>query len=185
MAVRRIAITNRHLCAGDFLQRIRRLAAGNEYEAIVLREKDLPEAEYRELAAEVLKICKAAGKPCYLHLFAGVALEFNAPLHMPLPLLETLDAETRQKLPKYGSSVHSLEQLEAAQKLGVSYVFAGHIFQTDCKKDLAPRGLEFLREIVAAAKVPVYAIGGINSENETSAVVAGAEGVCIMSGCMR
>lgn len=185
IAIRRIAITNRHLCAGDFLQRIQALASGDEYEAIVLREKDLSEGEYRELAAEVLKICRAAGKPCFLHQFVNVALEFGTPLHMPLPQLAALPAEVRSQLPKYGTSVHSLDQLEEAERLGASYVFAGHIFETDCKKDVPARGLGFLKQIVEVAKIPVFAIGGINPENENSAVDAGAAGVCVMSGCMR
>ena len=46
----RIAVTNRHLCEGDFLERIRQIAQGDEYNAILLREKDLSHEEYEELA---------------------------------------------------------------------------------------------------------------------------------------
>ena len=52
----RIAVTNRHLCEGDFLERIRQIAQGDEYNAILLREKDLSHEEYEELAGKVLKI---------------------------------------------------------------------------------------------------------------------------------
>jgi len=44
----RIAVTNRHLCEGDFLERIRQIAQGDEYNAILLREKDLSHEEYEE-----------------------------------------------------------------------------------------------------------------------------------------
>ena len=63
----RIAVTNRHLCEGDFLERIRQIAQGDEYNAILLREKDLSHEEYEELAKKVLKITNLAGKKCILH----------------------------------------------------------------------------------------------------------------------
>ena len=72
-----------------------------------------------------------------------------------------------------------------AQQLGASYITAGHIFATDCKKGLPPRGLGFLKDICRRVDIPVYAIGGITEENMVSALEAGAEGVCIMSGLMK
>ena len=79
---------------------------------------------------------------------------------------------------------------------------AGHIFATDCKKGLPPRGLDFLKNVCDAVEIPVYAIGGINiaSSDDSTAYNAmpdisvprlaevmecGAAGGCIMSGMMR
>ena len=56
---------------------------------------------------------------------------------------------------------------------------------TDCKKGLAPRGLAFLQEVVESVAIPVYAIGGIGSENAASVRKTGAAGVCVMSGLMQ
>ena len=86
-----------------------------------------------------------------------------------------------------GSSVHSLEEAEEAFSLGAEYLTAGHIYATDCKKGLPPRGTAFLEEICRAVPVPVYAIGGIRLEQEQieKTLAAGARGVCIMSGAMR
>lgn len=82
-------------------------------------------------------------------------------------------------------SVHSKEEAISAQELGVSYIMAGHIFKTDCKKDVPPRGLSFLSEICSAVKIPVYAVGGINKENAILCIEAGAAGVCMMSNFMH
>lgn len=46
-----IAVTNRQLCHGDFLQQIERLAASG-VAAVILREKDLSTAAYLELAQQ-------------------------------------------------------------------------------------------------------------------------------------
>jgi thiamine-phosphate pyrophosphorylase len=84
-----------------------------------------------------------------------------------------------------GASCHSVEEALEAQQLGCTYITAGHVFATDCKKGLPPRGLDFLRAVCAAVDIPVYAIGGINSENLQDVMKCGAAGGCIMSGLMR
>ena len=75
--------------------------------------------------------------------------------------------------------------LKEAQDLGCTYITAGHIFLTDCKKGLPGRGLPFLEEICKTVRIPVYAIGGISSQNIESVRKTGAAGACIMSGFMR
>ena len=41
-----------------------------------------------------------------------------------------------------------------AERLGATYVTAGHIFTTDCKKGLPPRGLDFLKNVCDAVTIP-------------------------------
>ena len=71
--------------------------------------------------------------------------------------------------------------MKLAEKLDVEYVIAGHIFKTDCKKDVPPRGINFLKEICNNTDLPVYAIGGINLDNMKLCFEAGADSVCMMS----
>lgn len=181
----RIAVTNRHLCEGGFLNRIEMLAQGDYYDAILLREKDLSEEEYRTLSENVLSICRNYGKECILHTFWQTALKLSHPfVHLPLPVLAEMPSGQRGRFRKLGVSVHSLEQLRWAEQYGASYVTAGHIFPTDCKRGEPPRGIGFLREICDCAHVPVYGIGGISPQNEEQVTAQGAAGVCVMSGCM-
>ena len=86
-----------------------------------------------------------------------------------------------------GVSVHSAEEAREAVRLGASYLTAGHVFATDCKKGVPPRGLEFLKEICELAPVPVYGIGGIRLDTEQirEVLAQGAAGACIMSQMMR
>lgn len=186
----RIAVTNRRLSESGFLERIRQLAAGDFYDAIVLREKDMGEREYIELAGKVLAICKNKGKHCILHNFPEAARTLKHPyLHLPLTVWERMSKPEqmilRQEMKSLGTSVHSEEQLDAAVNLNADYVFAGHIFATDCKKDMPPRGLDFLKKICTASPVPVFAIGGIHEDKENAVLAQGASGVCYMSASMR
>lgn len=178
-----ICVTARALCREDFLQRVEKLAFSGVDE-IILREKDLDEAAYRALADKVLPLCRRGGVPCTLHTYPRAAenLGLNR-LHMPLPLLMERP-ELRSEFDVLGTSVHSLEQARSARELGVDYVTAGHVFPTDCKKGLPPRGLIWLEKICRAFNGPVYAIGGIDEGNIRSVRQAGAAGACIMSGLM-
>ena len=179
-----ICVTNRALCREDFLTRIERLAKAHPA-AILLREKDLTETEYIELARDVLCICKEYGARCILHNYANAARELHhTALHLPLPALRTLSATERDAFQTLGASCHSVADAKEAESLGCTYITAGHIFNTDCKKGLPGRGLEFLREVSSSVSIPVYAIGGICPENLASIKAAGATGACIMSSAM-
>lgn len=179
-----LAVTNRNLCAGDFLHQIEQIAAAHPA-GLILREKDLPVSEYQALAARVLDICAAAGTPCILHSFADVAHALHSSrLHVPLAQLQA-HPEWTQQFDVIGVSIHSAPEAVCAQQLGASYVTAGHVFPTDCKKGVPARGLTFLREVCQAVDLPVYAIGGITPQNMPDCLTAGAAGVAVMSGVMN
>ena len=180
-----ICITNRKLCSNNFLDQIEMIASAHP-KAIVLREKDLSEKEYEQLARQVMQICQKHGTQCILHSFSNVATTLGATaVHMPLPLLQKMTPQEKSHFQIIGASCHSLEEAKEAQNLGCTDITAGHIFLTDCKKGLPGRGLPFLEEICKTVRIPVYAIGGISSQNMESVRKTGAAGACIMSGFMR
>ena len=180
-----ICITNRKLCSNNFSDQIEMIASAHP-KAIVLREKDLSEKEYEQLARQVMQICQKHGTQCILHSFSNVAIALGAvAVHMPLPLLQKMTPQEKSHFQIIGASCHSLEEAKEAQDLGCTYITAGHIFLTDCKKGLPGRGLPFLEEICKAVRIPVYAIGGISSQNIESVRKTGAAGACIMSGLMQ
>lgn len=179
-----LCVTNRTLCKEDFLARVEKIAAEHP-KGIILREKDLTEEEYKRFAEEVLKICKKYEVPCILHSFIDAAMELGTEnIHLPLHILREMDEKKKESFKQIGASCHSVEEAKEAEKLGCTYITAGHIFVTDCKKGLAPRGVEFLRNVCANVSIPVYAIGGISSENIDTVRETGAAGACVMSGLM-
>lgn len=179
-----LCVTNRRLCKENFLSRVEKIA-DLQPSAIILREKDLSPEEYSRLALDVMKICRTHDVPCILHQNFEVAIKLGVKrIHLPLPVLRKISASDKKFFDEIGASCHSLEELLEAQNLGCTYVTAGHIFATDCKKNLEPRGLEFLMKLRSAAKVPIFAIGGINAENISQVQSTGIDGACIMSGFM-
>lgn len=181
-----IAVTNRKLCNRPFTEQLERVCRHHP-RALILREKDLSEHEYELLAEQVLEICGTHDVPCILHTYTEVARRLGCSrIHLPLPLFRT-EASSLGDFSLVGTSVHSVEDAIEAEKLGASYLTAGHIYVTDCKKGLPPRGTGFLREVCLQVSVPVYAIGGIHpDENQMKEIIdCGAAGGCIMSGMMR
>ena len=178
-------ITNRHLCQGDFLDTLDRLAALHP-RGIILREKDLAESEYLHLAEQAMAICARHQTQCILHSFTQAALDLNHPfIHLPMPLLRSLREPQRRWFRVLGASCHSVEEAREAASLGCTYLTVGHIFPTACKPDLPARGVEFLRQVCQAVTKPVYALGGITPENRSLVLAAGAAGTAVMSGALR
>ena len=179
-----ISVTNRKLCCEDFLTRIERVAASG-VDGVILREKDLSAEDYLALARQVTEVCRKQGTPCFLHTYAQEALDLDVKfIHLPLNVLKGIDKIKRDQFRALGASCHSLEDVRKAEELGCTYVTLGHIFATDCKPGLPPRGIELLRSVCSASSIPVYAIGGISPENAAACREAGAAGVCVMSGLM-
>lgn len=181
-----ICVTNRGLCEGDFPGQLERIARLERPRAVILREKDLPAEDYTALAREVSRLLLPLGAPLIPHFFADAALSLHArAVHLPLAVLRELPPAQKRAFETIGTSVHSMDEALEAQNLGAGYLVAGHIFETDCKKGLAGRGLSFLREVCEAVRIPVWAIGGITPENLGSVLAAGAAGGCVMSLLMR
>ena len=179
-----LCVTNRKLCKGEFLLRIEQIAAAHPG-GVILREKNLEERDYRHLAQKVIEICRRHGTKCILHGFADAARELKCDgLHLPLEKLRALPTWKKAAFPMLGASCHSIEDAKEAQALGCTYVIAGHVFDTDCKKGMPGRGLGFLKEVAQSVDIPVYAIGGIAPCAMGQVQKNGAAGACVMSGAM-
>lgn len=187
-----IAVTNRKLSQRPFLEQIKRVCQLRP-EAVILREKDLSETEYAKLAEEVYNITTSYDVRLIIHTYINVARELGInTVHMSLHNMreyrkEFIDNVNKINNIKTGCSTHSVEEAVEARNMGASYITAGHVYATDCKKGLAPRGLDFLKNVCDSVDIPVYAIGGINIDDGRRKEVKkyGAAGSCIMSGMMK
>ena len=180
-----ICVTNRKLCNGDLFVRVEEIVKYKP-KAILIREKDLTEEEYEEIAKNILNICKKADVPCIFHNFIDTALKYKVDsIHMTFANLRIMSAADKQKFRQIGASCHSEEEARKAQSVGCTYIIAGHIFDTLSKKNLPPRGIDFFKEVISMVTIPVYAIGGINKGNIADVFKAGAAAACVMSGPMQ
>ena len=177
-----IAVTNRKLCTNNLVLRVREILSAEPFE-VILREKDLSDNKYCQLAKEIVADNNGYKKVLALNR-PEIALELGIEnVHL------TMQQLTEQGRPSFikraGVSVHSAEEAETAQKLGADYLIAGHIYATDCKKGVPPRGIEFFRGVCESVDIPVFAIGGISENNFNEPLENGGMGVCLMSEFMK
>lgn len=178
-----ILVTNRKLCRDDFPARLGRLAETGP-EAIILREKDMGQQEYEKLARQVLSICEENKVKLIINKNIDIAAKLDIPfIHLSMEDLR-LNKNRLGQFKCTGASVHSADEAVEARELGAGYLIAGHIFPTDCKKGLPPRGMDCLREVCSRVDIPVFAIGGITRERVQAVLETGAKGVCVMSEAM-
>lgn len=179
-----IAISDKSACKGDFLKRIERLARA-KVDALILREKEMRENDYYDLAKEVLKICKKHKLVCFLHTFDKVALKLgHRYFHCPLKILRAEPRVVRY-FHLIGTSVHSSDELLEAMEFGCNYAIFGHIFETLSKPFTPPKGLAELKSICKLSKIPIYAVGGINENNINEFANIGVAGVCMKNALMQ
>ena len=195
-------ISNRKLCENENLEKqIEKIFSAYEKKiflenfeivALTLREKDLDKNEYLNLVEKIYPICKRYGIDLILHQNYDLNLDekYNIEgIHLSYEIFKSLNKNIREKLIKkykrIGVSIHSLDEGKEVEILGATYVVAGHIFETDCKKGLKPRGLNFIEELSSTLTIPIFAIGGINQENSNLVIDSGAFSVCMMSSMMK
>ena len=183
MAFPLYCITNRRLYRQPLLDALESILQQHPA-GLILREKDLTEAEYRELAKQVLALCHRYRVPCWFHTFVEVARQLHPEgLHLPLPVLRKLGEEDRKGLPKHlGASCHSLEDILEAAKLGATCCTFSPVYPSQCKPGVPPKGLELLQKVCQESPIPVYALGGVTPERAKELAAAGAAGGVMMSG---
>lgn len=195
-------ITNRKLCENENLEKqiekifsaYKRKIILEDFEvvALILREKDLYKNEYLKLVEKIYPICQKYRIDLILHQNYDLNLDekYNiGGIHLSYDSFKSLNKNIREglikKYKKIGVSIHSIDEAKEVEMLGATYIVAGHIFETDCKKDLEPRGLKFIQELSSTLTIPIFVIGGINQENSNLVINSGAFGVCMMSSLMK
>ena len=184
-----IVITNPHLVQGDFLKQLEKVTKLHPH-ALILREKDLTDDAYESLAKKVFDLCKREDITFFLHTKIEIARKIGCQnIHLSIPVLKGLSETEKKALTEdfceISISCHSMEDVEIAMAGGATQIILGTIFETECKKGVLGKGVEFVREICQKCPLPVYAIGGMNMQRLPLVIDAGAAGCCMMSGFMQ
>lgn len=176
-------ITNRSLIRSGNIYSVVLEALRGGVDAVILREKDLSYGELLPMAFNLRSITNSFGAQLIINSNIGAAIIANASFfHIGIEDFKRNKPDLNGAL--LGLSVHSIEEAIEAEKLGAKYVLASHIFETDCKRDLKPRGVEMIKGIKTQVNIPVIALGGINENNIKKVLKAGANGVAVMSSIM-
>jgi thiamine-phosphate pyrophosphorylase len=84
-----------------------------------------------------------------------------------------------------GISTHSVEQAIVAERGGADYIGFGPMYPGGLRNNVAGKGLELLREVRAAVRIPIVAIGGITEATVPAVLAAGADACAIITDVVR
>jgi len=177
-------VTDRSLSRGRSTVDIVREAVTGGVTCVQLREKNCSTQEFIAEAEKLHALLKPLGVPLIINDNIEVALAVGVEgIH--LGQQDMAIAEARRLGPPswiIGISAESLEDAIRAEQAGADYLGVSPIFSTPTKTDTAPPlGLEGLREIRAAVRIPLVGIGGIHLDNVREVIRAGADGVAVVS----
>jgi thiamine-phosphate pyrophosphorylase len=149
---------------------------------VQLRMKDASEERILEAARGMRELCSEHGALFILNDRPDLARALDADgVHVgqeDVAVSEARELVGPDKL--VGLSTHSPLQIERAGALDVDYIGVGPVYETPTKPGRAAVGLELVRCAAAHARVPFFAIGGIDAGSVEAVRAAGAERVAVV-----
>ena len=143
---------------------------------IQIREKDLSDDELYNLTDKVLEVSKGYDAKIFINSRVDIAYMLGLDgVHLTSRSVPV--SVVKRKFPDLivGKSCHSVEDVLKAQEEGADYVFISPIFEVEGKGK--PIGIEGLKKVLEVAKIPVYALGGINNSNVEEVLKTGVYGI--------
>ena len=177
-------VTDRLLSLGRDLEWIVEEAVKGGVTMVQLREKDSSTRQFIELAIRLRSKLSSFRVPLIINDRMDVVLAAGADgLHIGQ---SDMPYETARRLLGHekiiGLSVENMRQVYETNNLDVNYIGISPVFSTSTKTNTAlPFGLEGIRQVMAITKHPAVAIGGINANNATAIMQAGASGIAVVS----
>lgn len=148
-----------------------------------LRLKDASSHDLLAAAREIAAMCRERGAMLIVDDRVDVAILAGATgVHLgqeDLPLEAARRLVGRDKI--IGISTHSVEQALAAERGGADYIGFGPLYAGGLRNNPAGKGLALLREVRAAVRIPIVAIGGITEATMPAALAAGADACAIIT----
>ncbi|MFD3156244.1 thiamine phosphate synthase [Haloimpatiens sp. FM7330] len=172
-------ITNRKLVKNKNFFSVIEDAVQGGVNVIILREKDLSYEDLMKYALGIKKIIRGTKVSLIINSNLEVAKDVEADGYH-IGFQRFINEKPSENM-LIGVSVHNLEEAILSEKYGASYIIASHIYATDCKKGLKPKGVKFIEDIKEKINIPVIALGGIKPENIKEVLDNGADGAAVMS----
>ena len=155
--------------------------------AIQLRDKDLSDRAFVEVARLIQVRCLEAGALFFVNDRVQVAAALDCEVHLGFNDMSVgLARKVLGPVAIIGYSPESLTGAREAVDDGADYLGVGPVFETSTKADAGPAiGLEGLARICDEGLAPVIAVGGIDVSNAGLVAGAGATGIAVVSAVSR
>lgn len=150
---------------------------------VQLREKNLEDAAFIQIAKEVKTLCQEYHIPFIINDNIQVALAVDADgVHVGQSDMEA--SKVRELIGPdkiLGVSAHDVHEGLIAKANGADYLGIGAMFATSSKDDATPVSLETMNAIMEATQLPAVAIGGISQQNLSEFKGTKIDGIAVIS----
>ena len=179
-------VTDEKACNGkDFYKCIEEAIKGG-VKIVQLREKNISTKDFYEKALKVKEICKNYGVLFIINDRLDIAQIVKADgVHLgqsDMPIEKAREILKDKFL--IGATARNIEEAKKVELSGADYIGSGAIFGTSTKDNAKKLDMKDLKKIVNSMKIPVFAIGGINTGNVNMLRNIGLQGVCAVSGIL-
>lgn len=170
-------------CRGRSPAEIARMALAGGASIVQWRDKRRDAADQLADARAIVALCRQHGAIFIANDYPDLAVASGADgVHLgqqdlPIDAVRSIVGDAMI----IGVSTNNADEARRAEAAGAGYVAVGAIFPTFTKEVTRAASLDRLREVKAAVRVPVVAIGGIDASNIASVVAAGADAVAAIS----
>lgn len=177
-------ITDRGIGRGRPHEEIARLAIAGGAGIIQLRDKICSKEDLIRTGRTIAAIARDSGTLFIVNDRPDLAIACGAGgVHLGQDDMPA--AIARKTVPEdfiIGVSVCTPAQAVRAEKDGADYLAASPVFPTGSKPDAKSFcGIDGIRRIRAVSQLPLIAIGGITKENACDVILAGADGIAVIS----
>lgn len=173
------AISNAgELGVDEFLRRLEaKLQAG--LRLVQLREKALDGDVFRALAQQALALTRAHGARLLLNGDVYLAQELGAD-GVQLTGSQLANLTARPEVDWCAASCHDANELRRAEQLGCDFALLSPVLPTKSHPGAPHLGWERFAELASGSTIPVYALGGLQLTDMTTAWQHGAHGVALL-----
>jgi 8-oxo-dGTP diphosphatase len=163
--------------ADDVLRGIERALAGG-IRLVQLRLPGWTREQLAPVARRVRDICHAQGARVLLAGDSMLAAVLGLDgVHLPARVAATLSARPLPSGASVGVSCHDAAELAHAHAIGADFATLSPVHATASHPDREPLGWDRFADLVATARLPVYALGGMEGEDVDEARMSGAQGI--------
>lgn len=161
-----------------FLERLQD-ALGNGLKLVQIREPGYSREAMRQLSMDVVKMAHRYGAQVLINADSELAKEVKADgVHMTGSQLDA--CQSRPDFPLCAASCHSIEDIRRASRLGLDFVVLSPVLPTRSHPGAAHLGWNRFAQMAESSAIPVYALGGLYSEDMKIAWQHGAHGIAML-----
>lgn len=146
---------------------------------IQLREKQLGREALKTLARRVVDMSHSCGAKVLLNGDVALAQELGAD-GVQLTSSQLAELTERPDVNWCGASCHNAEELQRAEALGCDFALLSPVLPTQSHPGAPHLGWASFAVMAASSSIPVYALGGLQQEDESVAWQHGAHGIALL-----